>query len=541
MNGQSIRRASSSSSTRSILLNPPLQSVGSFLKKTPFAIALFCLIATTAAQASPHRMVVSSGDCRDAELSGQSKAFYDALRARPDQRLLGAAEFGERLFPTPSRSFEDLQRQLDAAQDQFYEGRNARASQFLDDALRDIGRLPPGEPRWKLYVRAQLLHGLNHRALGKTKDSDAAFLKVLRLQPKYQLDPDQFAPSLRQAFEKLRRDQARAPKVKLSVKSTLPSSDVYLEGLGVGQTPVLLELPAGAYELSVVKGDAVSFPRQVQVQGADTPLLVDLAYEGSVTAAPFPCLSIVDGSEERTLSHAVRLGGTLGVEEVIVVRLERPSSGPKWFAATVLNVEGGQKLREGGFKTQGLDAPSKALSALVDFVTTGRSPSNLVVMNNTNGRAPWDAGGGRGVTASSTGADLTAPSLLSEEAEVSTTAARPRTGLRVASYVALGAGVAALGGAGVVRLLAQKDLDGLEARRAANDGRLVSTDTEAVALRGALVKKSGLMTGLLVGGGAAVVTGAVLFLVSSPAKAPPVTLGVVTDGTGAAAAVSGSF
>ncbi|MCY1040857.1 PEGA domain-containing protein [Corallococcus sp. bb12-1] len=508
-------------------------------KSTPFAL-LLCLLCT-AAQAAPMRMVVSSGDCRDAELSGQSKAFYDSLRARSEQRVLGAPEFAERLFPAPPRSFEELQRQLDAAQDQFYEGRNGKATQLLDDALRDIKRLPAGEERWKLSVHAQLLHGINHRALGKLKDSDAAFLQVLRLQPKYQLDPDQYAPSIRQAFEKLRRDLARAPKVKLSVKSTLPSSDVYLDGLGVGQTPLTRELPAGAYDLSVVKGDVVSFPRQVQVQGADTPLLVDLAYEGSVTAAPFPCLDVADGNEERTLSHAVRLGGTLGVEEVIVVRLERPSSGPKWFAATVLNVEGGQKLREGGFKTQGLEAPSEALHALVDFVTTGRSPSNLVVMNNANGRAPWDAGA-RATPVSSTGADLTAPSLLSEEGTLSTTAAPASTGLRTASYVALGAGVAVLGGAGVVRLLAQNDLDGLEARRAANDGRLVSTDAQTVALRDSLVKKSHLMTGLLVGGGAAVVTGAVLYLVSSPAKlAPPITLGVAADGTGAAASVSGSF
>ncbi|NOK36728.1 PEGA domain-containing protein [Corallococcus exercitus] len=509
-------------------------------KPSAFAL-LLCLLCATASRAAPHRLVVSSGDCRDAELSGQSKAFYDALRARPEQRVLGVPEFAERLFPASSRSFEDLQRQLDAAQDQFYEGRNARASQLLDDALRDIRRLPPGEPRWKLFAHAQLLLGLNQRAMGKTKDSDAAFLQVLRLQPKYQLDPDQYAPSIRQAFEKLRRDLARTPKVKLSLKSTLPASDVYLEGLSVGQTPLTLELPAGAYELSMVKGDAVSFPRQVQAQGADTPLLVDLAYEGSVTAAPFPCLSAADGNEERTLSHAVRLGGTLGVEEVIVVRLERPSSGPKWFAATVLNVEGGQKLREGGFKTQGLDAPGEALSALVDFVTTGRSPSNLVVMNNANGKAPWDAGSNRGTAAASgTGADLTAPNLLSE-ADVSGSAASPRKGLRTASYVAVGAGVAALGGAGVVRLLAQKDLNGLEDRRAANGGQLVSTDAQAVALRDSLVGKSHLMTGLLVGGGAAVVTGAVLFLVSSPAKPAPVTLGVAADGTGAAASVSGSF
>ncbi|WP_223640991.1 PEGA domain-containing protein [Corallococcus sp. EGB] len=510
-------------------------------KPSAFALML-CLLCATASRAAPHRLVVSSGDCRDAELSGQSKAFYDALRARPEQRVLSAPEFAERLFPASSRSFEDLQRQLDAAQDQFYEGRNARAAQLLDDALSDIRRLPPGEPRWKLFAHAQLLHGLNQRAMGKTKDSDTAFLQVLRLQPKYRLDPDQYAPSIRQAFEKLRRDLARTPKVKLSLKSTLPASDVYLEGLGMGQTPLTLELPAGSYELTVVKGDAVSFPRQVQAQGADTPLLVDLAYEGSVTAAPFPCLSAADGNEERTWSHAVRLGGTLGVEEVIVVRLERPSSGPKWFAATVLNVDGGQKLREGGFKTQGLDAPGEALSALVDFVTTGRSPSNLVVMNNANGKAPWDAGNARGTTAASgtgTGADLSAPHLLSEDATRNTGA--PRQGLRTASYVAVGAGVAALGGAGVVRLLAQKDLTGLEDRRKANGGQLVSTDAQAVALRNSLVGKSHLLTGLLVGGGAAVVTGAVLYLVSAPAKPAPVTLGVTADGTGAGASVSGSF
>lgn len=509
-------------------------------KPSAFALMLCLLCATASRAAPPHRLVVSSGDCRDAELSGQSKAFYDALRARPEQRVLSAPEFAERLFPAPSRSFEDLQRQLDAAQDQFYEGRNARATQLLDDALSDIRRLPPGEPRWKLFAHAQLLHGLNHRALGKTKDSDAAFLQVLRLQPRYQLDPDQYAPSIRQAFEKLRRDLARTPKVRLSLKSTLPAADVYLEGLGMGQTPLTLELPAGAYDLTLVKGDTVSFPRHVQAQGADTPLLVDLAYEGAVTAAPFPCLSATDGNEERTWSHAVRLGGTLGVEEVIVVRLEHPSSGPKWFAATVLNVDGGQKLREGGFKTQGLDAPGEALSALVDFVTTGRSPSNLVVMNSANGKAPWDAGSARGTAApSGAGVDLTAPNLLSEDG--ASGAAAPGRGLRTASYVAVGAGVAALGGAGVVRLLAQKDLNGLEDRRAANGGRLVSTDARAVALRDALEGKSHLMTGLLVGGGAAVVTGAVLYLVSSPAKAPPVALGVTADGTGAAASVSGSF
>ena len=500
----------------------------------PWVVIFLFAALPAGTHAAPRRLVVASGDCKDAELGSQAKAFLEVLASRPEQDTLGSSEFGERLFPSSSRSHEDLERQLETALDHFYEGRNGKAAQATDEALQQITRLPVGDARWSLYVEAHLLHALNHRAMGKLKESDAAFRNVLRLQPDYELDPDQFAPSVRQSFDKLRRELARAPRVKLSVKSTLPASDVYLDGRKVGQTPLLLDVLAGTYDLTLVKGSTTSFPRQVQAQGTDTPLLVDMAYEGSVSASPFPCLSSSDGHDERTLSHAVRLGGTLGVEEVIVVRLEHPSSGPKWFAATVLNVEGGQKLREGGFKTQGLEGSDEALSALVDFVTTGRSPSKLVVMN-ANGKAPWEQPG----STPQGGLDLSAPNRIAEDV-VDTANARPTSGLRVASYVTLGAGAAALGGAGVVRLLAQKDLDALEQRLV--NGRILSSDPEALGLRDALARKGSVLTGLLVGGGAGVTTGAVLFLLSSASDTPPpVSVGVTADGAGAGATLSGSF
>ncbi|MCP3169508.1 PEGA domain-containing protein [Myxococcus qinghaiensis] len=507
---------------------------------TDFRIIVL-LLATlpTLGLAAPRRLVVASGDCKDAELGSQANAFLGALVSRPEQDVLSASGFSERLFPQPTKSYEDLQRQLDSSQDHFYESRNGKAAVAIDEALQQINRLPVGDARWKLYVNAQLLHGLNYRAMGKQKESDTAFRNVLRLQPAYELDPDYFAPSVRQGFEKLRRELNLARKVKLSVKSTLPTSDVYLDGIKMGQTPLTLDVLAGSYDLALVKGEAISFPRQIQAQGADTPLLVDLAYEGSVSATPFPCLSVPEASMEQTLSHAVRLGGTLGVEEVIVVRLERPSSGPKWFAATVLNVEGGQKLREGGFKTQGLDAPAEALSALVDFVTTGRSPSNLVVMN-ANGRAPWEqvVTSDKPGTQHGGGMDVSAPDLLSDG--IADASGRPTPALRVASYVLLGTGVAALGGAGVVRFLAQKDVDDLEKRF--ENGRILSSDQEALRLRNSLVQKSNLLTGLLVGGGAAVATGAVLFLLSpSPQAPPPVSVGVATNGEEFSASLSGTF
>lgn len=523
------------------------QSVQSRRPMNPRLMMLVCVLSCIA-QAAPRRMVVASGECKDLELSSHAKAFHDALKARQEpESVLSAAAFSERLFAPATRSFEDIQRQLDAAQDQFYEARYSKAEQAINEALKEISRLPVGEPRWQLYANAQLLHALNYRSLGKNKESDAAFLHVLRLKPQYKLDAAQYAPSIRQAFEKLRGELGKAKKVKLAVKSTVPASDVYLDGLKVGQTPLTLEVLAGTYDITVMKGSAVSFPRQVQAQGADTPILVDLAYEGAVSASPFPCLASGNKAEERTLGYAVRLGGTLGVEEIVLVRLERPRSGPNWFAAIVLNVEGGQKIREGGFKTQGLDAPADSLSALVEFVTTGKATPNLVVPS-THGTAPWapfPTSDAPIVSAAPSNPDLSAPDQLPEGSVAAQgPGARPRggstPGLRVASYVALGVGVAALGGAGVVRLMAQKDVTALK-DKTHDSGRIRSDDAEALALLDSLRSRNNLLTGLLAGSGVALTTGVVLYLVSLDKAPPPMSVGVSAGPGGASATVSGSF
>ncbi|MCY1082843.1 PEGA domain-containing protein [Archangium lansingense] len=496
-----------------------------FFKNSSSMVVVLALALGGAVEAAPRRVVVASGDCKNAELSGQTKALYDKLVARPGENVLSAPDFAERLFPQPSGSFEDIKRQLEAAQGQFYEARYAKAAQAIDEVLRQVGRLPPGEARWKLYVDTQLLQAMNQRSLGKVKESDDAFRNVLRLEPTYALDPDYYTPSTRQAFDKLRRELARAKKVKLSVKSNQSPSEVFLEGRSVGQTPLVLEVPAGTYDLTVKKGEALSFPRQLQVQGQETPVLVDLAYEGAISASPFPCLAS-DGENETELSHAVRLGGTLGVEEVIVVKLEGASSGPKWLAATVLNVEGGQKLREGGFKTQGLDAPAESLAALVDFVTTGKGQPSLVVATPDN-QPPWEQ-------PSVEQAALT-PEMTAQSGTV-----RP---LRVVSYVTLGAGVAALAGAGYMRLSLQPEWEELTNPKNGHltGGKLQATDARGIQLLRSVAKKQNTMVSLLIGSGAAIATGTVLFFLSPNEAPPPVSVGVMAGPDGAGATLSGTF
>lgn len=494
-----------------------------FLKNSYSLVVVLALALGHVAGAAPRRVVVASGDCKDAELSSQTKALYDTLVARPGENVLTAADFAERLFPQPSGSFEDIKRQLEAAQGQFYEARYTRVAPAIDEVLKQVARLPVGEARWKLYVDALLLQAINYRAMGRVKESDDSFRGVLRLDAQYALDPDYYTPSTRQAFDRLRRELARAKKVRLSVKSALPASEVFLDGRSMGQTPLTLEVHAGTYELTVKKGEAVSFPRQLPVQGEETPVLVDLAYEGSISANPFPCLASNEEGEQE-LSHAIRLGGTLGVEEVIVVRLEGASGGPKWLAATVLNVEGGQKLREGGFKTRGLDAPAESLNALVDFVTTGKAQPSLVVAQ-ANIQPPWEA----------PSAEQAAPT--GETAKSGSV--RP---LRVVSYVTLGAGVAALAGTGILRLAIQQDAQALEKGNHLNaNGNVSADDRVGREIVNRMAGKVRIHNGLLIGSGAALATGLVLFLLSPSEAPPPVSVGVVAGPDGAGASLSGTF
>ncbi len=496
-----------------------------FLKNSYSMVVVLALALGGAAGAAPRRVVVASGNCKDAELSSQTKALYDTLVARPEENVLTAAEFSERLFPPPSGSFEDIKRQFEAAQGQFYEAHYAQAAQGIDEVLRQVARLPPGEDRWKLYVDAQLLRAMNYRSLGEVKKSDEAFRHVLRLDAQYKLDPDYYTPSTRQAFDKLRRELAREKKVKLSVKSTLRDSEVFLDGRSMGQTPLMLEVPAGTYELNLKNGEAISFPRQLPVQGEETPVLVDLAYEGSISASPFPCLaSSAEGEQE--LSHAIRMGGTLGVEEVIVVKLEGASNGPKWLAATVLNVEGGQKLREGGFKTQGLDAPAESLKALVDFITTGKPQSNVVVAQ-PDIQPPWEK------------PSAVSTSVAPGASEVKSGSVRP---LRVVSYVTMGTGVAALAGMGILRLAIQQDQQALEKGHHLNaNGNVNADDSAGREILGRMSRKVRIHNGLLIGGGAALATGALLFLLSPNEAPPPMAVSVTAGPDGAGATLSGTF
>ncbi len=316
---------------------------------------------------------MASGDCRDTELIAGHRAFVDEMHRRVPG--FEVPPIVERLGHPASRSTEELNRQLDAIRQQFYQGQYPLALQRLQDVLLEIRRLHPGRDQWSLWVSAQLLNGLVLHRLSRPEDGDDAFRQVLRVDPKYELSADYYAPSTRARFEQLRKELATAKKVTLSVTSTPTRADVYVDGLLMGTTPFTRSFPAGAYQVALSLEQKRSFPRRLELQ-RETHQHVNLAFEGAVQVHPTLCIED-GGSEAGTFGTAVNLAAMLGTPQLAVLRLVRQDNGASWLVATLLSTETGERIREGGIQATRDGTPSSAFGELTRFIAAGEPGPNV--------------------------------------------------------------------------------------------------------------------------------------------------------------------
>ncbi len=336
-------------------------------------VSVVLMMGASAAAAAPQMTIMASGDCRDTELVAGHRAFVDEMH----RRMPGfeVPLIAERLGHPASRSAEELNRQLDAIRQQFYQGQYPLALQRLQDVLAEIRRLRPGRDQWSLWVSAQLLNGLVLHRLSRAEDGDEAFRQVLRVYPKYELSADYYAPSTRESFEQLRRKLTTTKKVTLSVTSTPTKADVYVDGFLVGQTPFAHSFPSGVYQVALSLEEKRSFPRRLELQ-RETHQHVDLTFEGAVQVHPTLCIDD-GGSEAATFGTAVTLAALLGTPQLAVLRLVRQGNGTSWLVATLLSTETGERIREGGIQATRDGIPSTALGELTHFVAAGEPGPNV--------------------------------------------------------------------------------------------------------------------------------------------------------------------
>src|SRR5215468_9534373 len=313
--------------------------------------------------------LVALGDCRDPDLLRQARQFDQRLSERVGPQLLPEDQFQARVGPPPTHTLDEVRRQVSTAENLFYNDRVADSLALLDQTLTELDRLPPGPDRAKTFGEAQLIRGMDLSAQRRRDASDDAFRAVLRVDPRHVMSPDAFSPTFRQRFEKLRTELARARKARLSVQSQPAGATVYVDGFAFGHTPATIDLVPGTYQVIVGRPEAFSFPHLVQLR-EDTSLRVDLAFEQTIPPSRAPCLQQPRDGRETPLGNALKLALLLEVDQLVILRLDRPSAGPSWLSAAVLNAQTAQRTRAGD-----------DLGELARFVVTGESGDRVVVVS----------------------------------------------------------------------------------------------------------------------------------------------------------------
>ncbi len=97
-----------------------------------------------------------------------------------------------------------------------------------------------------------------------------------------------------------------------------------MDGFALGHTPAALDLVPGTYQLLVGRPDAFSFPHLVQLR-EDTSLRVDLAFEQTIPPSRAACLQQPRDGKETPLGNALKLALLLEVDQLVVLRLDRPA------------------------------------------------------------------------------------------------------------------------------------------------------------------------------------------------------------------------
>jgi hypothetical protein len=347
---------------------------------------LVAVLAFSGAGATPRMALVALGDCKDPDLLRYARQFEERLSDRVGPQLLPEEQFQARVGPPPTHTLDEARRQVSTAENLFYNDRVADSLALLDQTLAELERLPPGPDRAKTFGEAQLIRGMTLSALRRRDASDDAFRAVLRVDPRHVMSPDAFSPTFRQRFEKLRTELARARKARLSVQSQPTGATVYVDGFALGHTPATLDLVPGTYQIVVGRPDAYSFPHVMQLR-QDTSLRVDLAFEQTIPPTRAPCLQQPRDGHETPLGNALKLALLLEVDQLVVLRLDRPPAGPSWLSAAVLNAQTAQRTREGGIQLGSSRGGGDDLGELARFVVTGETGDRVVAVNPSAGQA----------------------------------------------------------------------------------------------------------------------------------------------------------
>lgn len=478
--------------------------------------------ATGSAQGGRKTVIVAGGDCADPNLISGAKDFRDTASKLLGGQLMEPEGVLDIVRPRPTRSMQDMERQVESAKALFYGGHGERALELVERSLVELERASPEAKPWPVTLTALVLTALVQKNLEHPKEMNDAFRRIVRLDPTFKLDPDAHPPSAIAALEAVKKELGRIRKATLQVRVDAgPAATVYVDGLAMGATPLKLELPPGTYRVSIGAPGMLSFPHRVELP-RDTKLNVDLAFEGSLGVQAPLCLSGTDDGA------AMKLAQLVAAENVIILRNTGKRVDPPFINGALFDLTTGKQERGGSV------TPDR-LARLATFLITGKEQQGI----ERNGAAPDSR------------AAITEPVKLEPPPPPRVDARQPTFDVssgvsagRVGSFVLLGVGAAAVLTAALVYSAGEEDrirFTGVVDQT--NGGKLPASNLPMlypeIVGRMQAIDANRVLTGTLIGAGVgAALSGGVglLLFPNSPTK-----VSISPTPSGGAMSVSGRF
>ncbi|MFZ5467984.1 MAG: PEGA domain-containing protein, partial [Myxococcota bacterium] len=436
--------------------------------------------------------VVAVGDCQSGSAAALARSLRAALRERPGSKVQSEEETALRLGGLSRSSLAEVERLLAGARyELFDQAAYDRAERALTTALEDLWRLPPTEERWRDVREVRTLLASIFLKTERKREAERELEALLRVEPEYRPDANLYPPSMRKFAEGVAGRLRREPSHALSVVTLPPGLPVLVEGKPLGSAPQTVRLPAGEYWVEASFGGRRGLPKKVRLPTRATVEL-DAGFEGAVYADVGPCLA-TGGSREERLAAVVRLAALLGVAQVVAVRVEEPAGEGRYEVASMVDASSGQEVREAKVKVVPGGSPAGAMPRLAAFLATGEVLPPVEAIKGAE--------------------KVVASAPVPARVEIQQPVPANRSGLRTASFVVAGAGVAALAGGGYLLLQAGRQNEQMTAL-CPESTCLPDSLAEFDRLERARGSSSSTGTVLVAAGGAALVTGVVLYMVS---------------------------
>lgn len=336
------------------------------------SLLLLLLVAAAPAPARPAETfaVVAVGELPqgpDADLAELTHQLRAACRDRVGN-VLDVPTMQARLRgQTDGATLSELDRAYGGALAVYQNGEFESALRTLQAIVADVEALPEGREPYQQWIRASLRLAHAAGTIGRYDEADAVLAKLLRIEPNFRADPDQYSPTYRRRLDELRARVRGMPQRRVTVVANGRPGSLFVDGRPSGTTPMTLFLPAGRYRIGGSSG-ALRVPSfQVDLTEEDRTVVLDFETAEAIRMTAGPGLAL---PAARRAEGLIRAGAWLDVDRLIVAARGVEGDAP-FLIGAIYDVRRGALLREGSVRTVAGSVPSVNIGALAAFLLTG--------------------------------------------------------------------------------------------------------------------------------------------------------------------------